>query len=341
MEDLPAKVFSATPEPAIVVLGNKGASEIAPSVPSAEEVRNCQVRVADARHAAAAHGAQEALDEPTAAGNEEASVGKLCGTRGKHVHGVGHEASPVTEFTHDRLDDSSTVQRKLSEALPAPISLVSESMLMDVDQEHRPESPESTLVLKDPAAGSPATVEPTKTPKDERGHYTLEFMREVVEYALRLPVAARITPTARAYSLGYRTVSRWLRDAESGAAPRPRFTHSCKQCPRTGPCKEGAGCNAGSGRASEQCEHGHQRHACRRGLCPARQLNAKAGYGYNTDDEIAAVLDRGPNTRLHGANGHRRGSWPMGRPTGAALHRVMKRAAGSRSRMHAPSSLGR
>ena len=161
------------------MLGTKGASQIAPAVPSAEEVQNCHVRVADARHAAAAHGAHEALDEPTAAGNEEASVGNLRRGRGEHVPGVDHEAPPVTELTDNRLDDSSTGQRKLSEALPAPISLVSESMLMDVDQEHRPESPESTLVLKEPAAGSPVAVEPTKTPKDERGHYTLEFMRDV------------------------------------------------------------------------------------------------------------------------------------------------------------------
>ena len=42
----------------------------------------------------------------------------------------------------------------------------------------------------------------------------------------------------------------------------------------------------------------HQRHACRRGLCPARQLNAKAGYGYYTDDEIVAVLRRAPPPRF-------------------------------------------
>ena len=213
---------------------------------------------------------------------------------------------------------------------------------METGQDDRPETPESILVVKEPVVD-----ETTKkaAPKDEHGHYTLEFKREVVEYALRLPAAARVKPTCRAYAasgVSKVAVTLWLRDAESGATPRPRFTHSCKQCPRTGPCKQGAGCNAGSGAASQQCEHGHQRHACRRGLCPARQLNAKASYGYHTDDEIAAVLDRGPSTRprLYHAKGHTRGSWPMGRPTGAALHHVMKRAAAPGSGMHARSSLG-
>ena len=209
---------------------------------------------------------------------------------------------------------------------------------MDVDQEHRPESPESILVFKEPAAGSPAAVEPTKTPKDERGHYTLEFKREVVEYALRLPAAARIKPTCRAYSasgVSTRSLQDWLR--KEGVPPPPMYTHSCKQCPRTGPCKMGAGCNAGSGAASQQCEHGHQRHACRRGLCPARQLNAKAGYGYHTDDEILEVLRRALPPRGSG-----RPAWPMGMVTkGLALHHAMKRLAAPHSGVHLPRSLGR
>ena len=117
------------------------------------------------------------------------------------------------------------------------------------------------------------------------------------------------------------------------------------QCPRTGPCKKGAGCNSGSGAASQQCEHGHQRHACRRGLCPARQLNAKAGYGYYADDEIVAVLRRAPPPRFCikalPLGSRRRVSWPMGMPTsGEALRHAMKPAAGKGRRVHAPSSLG-
>ena len=56
MEDLPAKASSVTPEPAIIVPGNKGASKIAPAVPSIEEVQNFQVRAADAKHAAEEEG---------------------------------------------------------------------------------------------------------------------------------------------------------------------------------------------------------------------------------------------------------------------------------------------
>ena len=119
MAALPAKASSATPEPAIIVPGNKGASKIAPAVPSVEEVQNFQVRAADAKHASAAHGAQEALDEQAVAVDKEASVGKLGGGRGDHVHDVGHETSPVTEPTRDRLDHSSAGQSVHSEALPA------------------------------------------------------------------------------------------------------------------------------------------------------------------------------------------------------------------------------
>ena len=132
MEDLPAKAFSATAEPGIIVPGNQSASEIAPAVPSVEEVQNCHVRENDAKHAAAAHRAGETLDETAVAVDKEASVGKLSGDRGDHVHGVGHEISPVTELTHDRLDHSSTVQRKLSEALPALLSLPSETALLEL-----------------------------------------------------------------------------------------------------------------------------------------------------------------------------------------------------------------
>jgi len=73
MEDLPAKASSATAEPGIIVPGNQGASEIAPAVPSVEEVQNCHVREADAKHAAAAHRAGEALDEAAVAVDNEAS----------------------------------------------------------------------------------------------------------------------------------------------------------------------------------------------------------------------------------------------------------------------------
>lgn len=48
MEHLPAKASSTTAEPGIIVPGNQGASEIAPAVPSVEEVQNCHVREADA-----------------------------------------------------------------------------------------------------------------------------------------------------------------------------------------------------------------------------------------------------------------------------------------------------
>ena len=127
----------------------------------------------------------------------------------------------------------------------------------------------------------------------------------------------------------------------------PRYWHTCKQCPRTGPCKKGAGCsNRGGGAASQQCEHGARRRACRRGLCPARQLNAKAGYGYHTDDDIFAVLRRAPPPPFGiRAQGGRRVSWPMGMPSsGLALHHAMKREAkrtvGPKGRVHAPISLG-
>ena len=190
-----------------------------------------------------------------------------------------------------------------------------DTTLLEMDQDDRPETPESILVVKEPVVD-----ETTKTaaPKDEHGHYTLEFKREVVEYALRLPAAARVKPTCRAYAasgVSKDAVTLWLRDAESGATPRPRFTHSCKQCPRTGPCKQGAGCNAGSGAASQQCqcEHGHQRHACRRGLCPARQLNAKASYGYHTDERspLCSTADQARARACIGPKGTREaaGQW--------------------------------
>jgi hypothetical protein len=110
MADSPAKASSATLQPGIIEPGNKGALKMTPAVLSVEHMLNCQVRAADARHAAAAHGAQEALDEQAVAVDKEASVGKQRQGRGEHLYGVGHEASPITELTHGRLADSSTGQ---------------------------------------------------------------------------------------------------------------------------------------------------------------------------------------------------------------------------------------
>ena len=58
MADSPAKASSATLQPGIIEPGNKGALKMTPAVLSVEHMLNCQVRAADARHAAAAHGAQ-------------------------------------------------------------------------------------------------------------------------------------------------------------------------------------------------------------------------------------------------------------------------------------------
>ena len=157
----------------------------------------------------------------------------------------------------------------------------------------------------------------------------------MVEYALRLPAAARIKPTCRAYSasgVDATKVRSWLRNAESGRLRGPRMRR--RGCCKGGPC---AGCsNRGGSAASQQCEHGHRRYVCRRGLCPARQLNAKDGYGYHTDDEILEVLRRAPPPRFG------RRPWPMGMGTkGLALHHTMKRLAAQGSGLHLPSSLGR
>ena len=227
-----------------------------------------------------------------------------------------------------------------SEALPALINLLSETTPMEIDQEHRPETPQSIMAIKEPAVYE-TVIEPTLPGcKDKRGHFTLEFRRKVVEHALRLPATARMLPTCRAYAasgIHTATLREWLR--KEGVPPPPKYTHSCKQCPLAGPCKKGAGCTR-----RDQCEHMHQRHACRRGLCPARQLNAKAGYGYYADDEIVAVLRRAPPPRFCIKAlplGSRRVSWPMGMPTsGEALRHAMKPAAGKGRRVHAPSSLG-
>jgi hypothetical protein len=229
----------------------------------------------------------------------------------------------------------------ISEARPALLTLPSEAALMETGQDDRPETPQSIMAIKEPAVYE-TIIEPTLWGwcKDERGHFTLEFRRKVVEHALRLPATARVRPTCRAYAasgIAKDTLKYWLR--KEGVPPQPKYTHSCKQCPRAGPCKKGAGCTR-----RDQCEHMHQRHACRRGLCPARQLNAKAGYGYYTDDEIVAVLRRAPPPRFCIKAlplGSRRVSWPMGMPTsGEALRHAMKPAAGPGRRVHAPSSLG-
>ena len=88
-------------------------------------------------------------------------VGKLSGGRGDHIHGVDHEASPVTELTHDRLDHSSTVQRKLSEALPALLSLPSETSLLELGRQMltggtgAPAAPDTCF---EPAEATPALL---------------------------------------------------------------------------------------------------------------------------------------------------------------------------------------
>ena len=340
MADLTAKASSTTSVPGIPVPGNACASKTATSDLSVFEVPNSLRLAAVALHAAGAPATGEALEDPAAAGTQEASAGKFGVGRGEHLHDVGHETSPIAKLTDDRLADSSTGLDMRSEARPALLTLPSEAALMETGQDDRPETPQSIMAIKEPALYE-TIIEPTLWGcKDERGHFTLEFRRKVVEHALRLPATARVRPTCRAYAasgINTATLKEWLR--KEGVPPPPKYTHSCKQCPRAGPCKKGAGCTR-----RDQCEHMHQRHACRRGLCPARQLNAKAGYGYYTDDEIVAVLRRAPPPRFCIKAlplGSRRVSWPMGMPTsGEALRHAMKPAAGPGRRVHAPSSLG-
>jgi len=341
MADLTAKASSTTSVPGIPVPGNACASKTATSDLSVFEVPNSLRLAAVALHAAGAPATGEALEDPAAAGTQEASAGKFGVGRGEHLHDVGHETSPIAKLTDDRLADSSTGLDMRSEARPALLTLPSEAALMETGQDDRPETPQSIMAIKEPAVYE-TIIEPTLWGwcKDERGHFTLEFRRKVVEHALRLPATARVRPTCRAYAasgINTATLKEWLR--KEGVPPPPKYTHSCKQCPRAGPCKQGAGCTR-----RDQCEHMHQRHACRRGLCPARQLNAKAGYGYYADDEIVAVLRRAPPPRFCIKAlplGSRRVSWPMGMPTsGEALRHAMKPAAGPGRRVHAPSSLG-
>jgi hypothetical protein len=336
MADLTAKASSATSVPGIPVPGNACASKTATSDLSVFEVPNSLRLAAVALHAAGAPATGEALEDPAAAGTQEASAGKFGVGRGEHLHDVGHETSPIAKLTDDRLADSSTGLDMRSEARPALLTLPSEAALMETGQDDRPETPQSIMAIKEPAVYE-TIIEPTLW---ERGHFTLEFRRKVVEHALRLPATARMLPTCRAYAasgIHTATLREWLR--KEGVPPPPKYTHSCKQCPLAGPCKKGAGCTR-----RDQCEHMHQRHACRRGLCPARQLNAKAGYGYYADDEIVAVLRRAPPPRFCIKAlplGSRRVSWPMGMPTsGEALRHAMKPAAGKGRRVHAPSSLG-
>ena len=138
---------------------------------------------------------------------------------------------------------------------------------------------------------------------------------------------------------------RWKRGAaapekDSRGGPSPRCVHGvskhgqyCKQCPGKGICKHGqwrTRCEpcaraSGTGRlASHLCVHGHQKYACRRGDCPARRLNASAGKGYYTDEEIVAALMAAPPRGLRlRACGGRLVRWPMGLPAGEAARRAM------------------
>ena len=254
MADVAAKASSTTSVPGIPVPSNACASKTATSDLSVFEVPNSLRLAAVALHAAGAPATGEALEDPAAAGDKEASVGKRRVARGVHVSAAGHETSPIAELTDDRLVDSSAGLDVRSEARPALLTLPSEAALMETGQDDRPETPESILVVKEPVVDE--TTEKA-APKDEHGHYTLEFKREVVEYALRLPATARVKPTCRAYAasgVGKRAVTLWLRDAESGATPRSRYTHSCKQCPLAGPCKKGAGCTRTVGHVNVKFE---------------------------------------------------------------------------------------
>ena len=65
------------------------------------------------------------------------------------------------------------------------------------------------------------------------------------------------------------------------------------------------------------CEHGRQKCRCKEDDCTARRLNANAGKGYWTDEEIMSALILAP-PRGHRFRGGARILWPMGFPTSAA-----------------------
>ena len=152
MADFPAKASSTTSVPGIPVPGNACASKTATSDLSVFEVPNSLRLAAVALHAAGAPATGEALEDPAAAGTQEASAGKFGVGRGEHLHAVCHETSPIAKLTDDRLADSSTGLDVRSEARPALMTLPSETALMETDQDDRPESPERLVKLSQPGA---------------------------------------------------------------------------------------------------------------------------------------------------------------------------------------------
>ena len=110
-----------------------------------------------------------------------------------------------------------------------------------------------------------------------------------------------------------------------GICEHQRHKDDCKDCRAArglGPRKK-ARCECGRIKehcqkcgGAQLCEHGHQRYACRRGLCPERRLAAAAGRGYYAEEEVIAALTLAPpaGKRLR-ARGGELVRWPMGFPT--------------------------
>ena len=112
---------------------------------------------------------------------------------------------------------------------------------------------------------------------------------------------------------------------------RPR--HRCKEgdCHGTGICKHKRDKhNCKDCRGNGMCEHGRQKCRCMEGDCPARRLNARAGKGRWTDEEIMSALILAPPCgHRYRSRGGARIRWPMGFPTSAAAISVAMRERSS------------